>query len=1070
VAAAADRKGNNLDGTLDADRARVRSRLRDIVNRPDVREALFVASPSLDDAIAEWEADPESNNSAKAERAIVRYISRMAGRATPFGLFAGCTVGSLNGCTRLEAGASPPRRTTRLDMDYLWRLARALCSDSSVRDAFRFVPNSTMYETAGRLRYVEGVDDGEQRRYRLVAVEQNDAIRTVLDIAATCGETRNRLAAALVDGDITQADAAAFIDELIDAQILVADAEIGATGEIPHSSLHALLASREATQSHARHLATAIDELGAIDATGTGIAPSRYRAIRARLEALPAPVEIARLFQVDLDTGTRACLGDDVLRELKRAIELFARIGVPHPDALVDRFVQRFEARYEGRHVPLLDALDEEDGIGLTGGSDPSPLLRDHPSRKPEPTTIAWTDRESCMLELLTNALAAGETEIRIDANAVDRLAPLGAATLPDAFAVMATLEAESADALARGEFRVAVDNIDGPSGARLLGRFCHADESLAAHVREHLRAEERLHPDRIYAEITHLPEGRTGNILLRPVLREYEIPWLGRPAVSADRYIPPSDLLVSVEDGKVVLHSRRLGRRIEPRLTTAHNYALGVGVYRFLCALQQQGLATGAVWDWGPLAHAPFLPRVTHGRLILARARWLLGRADIERIKAGGNDVFRCVRSLRQRRGIPRWAALVDGDNVLPVDFENILSVESFAQLVTGREAALLEELPAGSLVMRGNAGRFVHQLVVPFVRRPNGGAGDTSAQRNGARSGARTQQASRRYTAHTSDGPDGEKAEQRLGGMRPAEPVGTKRVRRTFPPGSEWLYCKLYGGAAALDEVLRDVVRPLARRSLESGAIDRWFFIRYADPDVHARIRFHGPGASAGGGLPVEVRDALAPVLDSGQVRRIAFDTYEREIERYGGPHSIDLAERIFHADSEAVLDVLDLTEPGDAGLDERWQLTLIGFDRLLDDLGIELRNRIAILEGARDAWARHLRMDTSLRRQLGAKWRELRPRVEHLFDDSDPADHPLAPGIAAFDCRSTRLRPTMQTLKNLERDGHLHPGLRVVASSLLHMHANRMLRSAPNEHELILYDALARIYTARLHRRAA
>ena len=91
---------------------------------------------------------------------------------------------------------------------------------------------------------------------------------------------------------------------------------------------------------------------------------------------------------------------------------------------------------------------------------------------------------------------------------------------LPDSFAVMAAVAAASEEALARGEFRVRLDGVSGPSGARLLGRFCHADPELHQHVAQHVRAEEALQPDAVFAEIVHLPEGRMGNILARPILR----------------------------------------------------------------------------------------------------------------------------------------------------------------------------------------------------------------------------------------------------------------------------------------------------------------------------------------------------------------------------------------------------------------------------------------------------------------------------------------------------------------------------------------------------------------------
>src|SRR5262249_53171636 len=149
----------------------------------------------------------------------------------------------------------------------------------------------------------------------------------------------------------------------------------------------------------------------------------------------------------------------------------------------------------------------------------------------------------------------------------------------------------------AGGDFQVVLDGVSGPSGARLLGRFCHADRQLHELVAQHVRAEEALQPDAVFAEIVHLPEGRLGNILARPILRAYEIPYLGRASVPAPRQIPVTDLRVSVVGEQIRLRSARLDRRVIPRLTSAHNFGRSQGIYRFLCALQAQGTAGDLAW-----------------------------------------------------------------------------------------------------------------------------------------------------------------------------------------------------------------------------------------------------------------------------------------------------------------------------------------------------------------------------------------------------------------------------------------------------------------------------------------
>jgi hypothetical protein len=135
------------------------------------------------------------------------------------------------------------------------------------------------------------------------------------------------------------------------------------------------------------------------------------------------------------------------------------------------------------------------------------------------------------------------------------------------------------------------------------------------------------------------------GNILARPVLRDFEIPYLGGAAVPPDRRIPVTDLLVSVAGEEVVLRSMRLGRRVIPRLTSAHNFRMGRGIYRFLGALQAQGSSGDLGWDWGPLRDAPFLPRVVAGKLVLCRASWRASRDELE--------------PLGQARGAARFGAV---------------------------------------------------------------------------------------------------------------------------------------------------------------------------------------------------------------------------------------------------------------------------------------------------------------------------------------------------------------------------------------------------------------------------
>jgi thiopeptide-type bacteriocin biosynthesis protein len=177
-----------------------------------------------------------------------------------------------------------------------------------------------------------------------------------------------------------------------------------------------------------------------------------------------------------------------------------------------------------------------------------------------------------------------------------------------------------------------------------------------------------------------------------------------------------------------------------------------------------------------------------------------------------------------------------------------------------------------------------------------------------------------------------------------------------------SEWLFVKLYTSPATADQVLRDVVRPVVEQVLPAGAMDGWFFVRYGDPDWHLRLRFHGDPARLASEVLLALQAASAPLLHDCRLWRIQLDTYEREVERYGGPAGIELAERLFQADSEAVLALAELFAE-DARGDSRWRLALAGMERLLSDLGLDLDARLAILCRTRDTFAAEFHADAEL-----------------------------------------------------------------------------------------------------------
>jgi len=717
-----------LEAAIADDRRLLLERLREVVVRPVVREALFLASPSLHDRLPAW--TEHADKGRKVEQALVKYFTRMAARATPFGLFAGNTVATSGPQTHLLVEAARTyKRRTRLDCEYLSKLTDALGQDPTIRNAFAYRPNSSLYRMAGQLRCIR-IASAVGGTGALSATTATKPLEATLARAAK-GAHPGALADSLVSAKVSRADADKYLESLVRCQILVSELAVPATGAEPLADLVGQLSQRPETTSIARVLERVRTQLAALDAAELGLSADTYRAVAKELEPLPVKAELGRLFQVDMvKPSPQARLGARVREELARGTELLHRIaGMPDDQRLLE-FCRAFERRYGDREMPLCAVLDEELGIGFDSGPNAlSPLLSDldleqgtgRHARPPtdEPQAL------SLLAHKVEDALRAGAREICLDETDLRKLERKDRSPLPDAGAVFARLAAASDEALDAGDFLLHIGGASGPSGANLLGRFCHGDEMLTRHVRRHLADEEARHPDVLFAEVVHIPQARLGNVTLRPLLRSHEIAYLGRSGAPEERHIAADDLLVSVRGERVILRSRRLGREIAPRLTSAHNHSSpgNLAMYRFLCALQTQGVCPAANFDWGALNCLSFLPRVRAGRIVLSLARWIVSGSTLKALgDAKGAGRYALVQELRRTRNLPRWVAVADWDNELPIDLDNTLSIDTFVAVVKDRaNVALTEVFEPEQLCARGPEGRFVHELVVPFLsKRP--------------------------------------------------------------------------------------------------------------------------------------------------------------------------------------------------------------------------------------------------------------------------------------------------------------------------------------------------------------
>lgn len=697
-----------------------------VCENPVVREALFLASPSLFEEMNRW-LDGEMDDAKKEEKlrfSILKYISRMSSRCTPFGLFAGCSVGEFGDETNVTLkGSDKNKRHTRLDMNYLVALSQDLVRNKKIREQLLFFPNSSIYKAGPQLRYIEYKYFNSRRHHHIVAVDDTEYLAVVLNKAAN-GANLAELAALLVDDEITTEEATEFIEELVSSQLLISELEPSVSGPEFLDQICSVLERLEGVEGILNALKEADKKINAIDQS-IGNNPKVYLELSEYLKQLDTDFELKFMFQTDMviQNATNT-INKELVEDIKKGFAILNKITFPQSTTTLTKFRDAFHERFEEREVPLSTALDVEIGIGYKqdqGAGDVNPLVDNiaipgrqskHPAME-----LRWTSINTFFQNKLIEAFKNDDYVITLkDEDFKDY--DLNWDDLPDTLSCMIEIVADKA-----GNEKIKFSGGGGSSAANLLGRFCHGDEELFAYTQEMVDLEAQINKDKILAEIVHLPESRVGNILMRPDLRKYEIPYLAKSIKDEEDQLPIDDLMVSVKHhSRVILRSKKYDKEVVPHLTNAHNYSHNsLPIYHFLADMQTQGIRSGVGIGLGPFANDyDFVPRVEYNNLIFQDATWNLKKKHIEPLLKAKNDnekLTEAIKALREPLQIPKYVMLADGDNELLVNFENLTSVRMLLNTVSKRGGFKLTEFLFGENgIVKEGSSYYTNQVVVSF------------------------------------------------------------------------------------------------------------------------------------------------------------------------------------------------------------------------------------------------------------------------------------------------------------------------------------------------------------------
>ncbi|MFK0259114.1 lantibiotic dehydratase [Streptomyces sp. NPDC090445] len=1002
---------------LDSTGAAGRDRIRELAGRPLVRQALRVASRSLAEQLT------KDTPGTKADAALLRYVSRMSCRPTPYGLFAQVAAGEFGPRTSLaRTGEQPAASRTRADMGWLQRLVQQIEDDRELRPELTVTVNPLLQRSRDRLTLpvAHGLRPSDQQ---VSSVRVTRAVETVLARAATRPTWAELAAAVARDFPATPPDRIdALLTRLWDLRMLTSDLRPPLT--------------------HPRPEAAVLDRLAGL--TGGGryrTALSRTRDLAARADT--APPEYAEQLLAELQThqhsvvpdhtesplqlDARAALTADTLASevadaAADAADTLLRLGRHQDrDAALAAYHEAFLDRYgSGAEIPVLELLSPETGLGAPDGYHfpPRELPLERVPRARQPGT-----GEAALTAFAAAALHQGRTEVELTDRFLDRWKPRdeggrGPHARPS-LDILGQVVADSRQDLDAGRWRFVLTPGAVRDGGRIGARFFDVlGEDFGRRMAEYAAAEEARCPGVLFAELNYRPlNSRGGNVAIHPSVRHHQICVNTEPTEDVAQ-IGLGDVLVGATEDRLYLRSTRHDRELKVTQSHLFNWSTAPNICRFLLEVSEDGWAPLAEFEWGAaLQDAAFLPRVTRGRLVLKEARWRFGPgtpgfpADALAGTPNAEHFFEMFQNWRREWHVPRWVCLAVVDHRLLLDLDSPLCVAEIRRELCSAEhhkqgALTLEEVlfdPLSPQWLRDEAGQsYTAEIAVPLLARETAVAPAVPVPPTTATAAARTA-------------------------------ARTPALAKHQLPGGDWSHLKLYAAAARHEDVLTTAVPRLVHGLREEGLIDRWFFIRYADPHPHLRIRVRRSPGSAPHEAMNRLVDWAGELVGQGLARDVALVPYDRETERYGGPVALDALEAVFEAGSDMTTALLALLR--DRPVTDRDIIGALALHRLYEAWGIR--------DGRPAPATAHRPVEARDREAFRAVRATLCDLVAPWDAHPDPRAREWAPDLDRILAAQTQaVREAGELVRRLARSGELTCTEQDVLDSLAHMQSNRLL----------------------------
>ncbi|MFC3561937.1 lantibiotic dehydratase [Pedobacter jamesrossensis] len=763
----------------------------------ELKAAIAISSDAFYQTIKDAKADELNLLPPKVFFTIWKYYNRAKFRSTPYGTFAGFSI--------LKDALSNNETEIKVEQEQIvhhfidWPYKNKL--DFSLPELLNnnclLFTNSSYYFTTTSIRYIACTDG----LFELAEIDKDDF---VLQILESCVQpiSFNSLIEKLDVSEESKNAVISLIEDMLSLQLLLSDHDPNIIGEdyFKRINIQPALGVNEYLIAERKAISGGIDE--------------------KLFQAVPG---LINLMQHILPVDSR-----DALKE----------------------FINKFRKKFEQKEIPLSMALDPEMGIGYDEleqagqGDDFIAQFYGKQNKKAESLSDKLKDN---FKNIVNNGSFISKDVIRLDKLGIQL--ENKPAVIPNSFSMLMSVSDDL----------ICVDQTGGSTANALSGRFTMASDGVYQHCKSISMIEQEANPDVLFVDVAYMVETNVDNINRRKLVYDNQLSILNFD--TSEHPLTLDDIMLSVQGSEVILRSKKLNKRIVPRMASAYNYSRSdLSVFRLLCDLQHQNIQTNlSLFIETLYPKLPYYPRIQYQNIVLSQRKWQIKKEDIVLL-----DVADCRKYLKEI-GIGKYFKAGLSDQTLCFETENDSDLKAFLLYMQKQTKIYLEEvlIPEKSAVVDDEERPYLAQFILNIYHK--------------------------------------EKIYNRFNKSASNESL----VKQYFLPGDEWLYFEIYSHQQRSDSLLAGPIAYFL--NAHASQIKSWFFIRYNENGYHLRFRVLLIDKKDGQALTEAFSAYLDQDMAAGLVSDLQLKTYKRETQRYGND-LIEAVEEHFSTDSEYVLSLLE------------------------------------------------------------------------------------------------------------------------------------------------------------------